>query len=76
MHHGNQLRLTERADLICARRLQEAQAESFAASQSQDAWPIVLLPKSLLTKFDTTIYDVQVASCYKEGAKNDNYPCP
>lgn len=31
MHHGNQLRLTERADLICARRLQEAQAESFAA---------------------------------------------
>lgn len=31
MHHGNQLRLTERDDLIHKRRLQEAQAESFAA---------------------------------------------
>jgi len=31
MHHGNQLRLTEWADLICERRLQEAEAESFAA---------------------------------------------
>lgn len=30
MHHGNQLRLTERDDLIHKRRLQEAQAESFA----------------------------------------------
>jgi len=30
MHHGNQLRLTERAELICERRLQEAEAESFA----------------------------------------------
>ena len=31
MHHGNQLRLTERDDLMHKRRLQEAQAESFAA---------------------------------------------
>ena len=31
MHHGNQLRLTEWADLISERRLQEAEAESFAA---------------------------------------------
>jgi len=30
MHHGNQLRLRDLADLICKRRLQEAEAESFA----------------------------------------------
>ena len=31
MHHGNQLRLKDRADLIYERRMQEAEAESFAA---------------------------------------------
>ena len=31
MHHGNQLRLRDLADLIHKRRLQEAEAESFAA---------------------------------------------
>jgi Zn-dependent peptidase ImmA (M78 family) len=31
MHHGNQLRLKERTELISDRKLQEAEAESFAA---------------------------------------------